>query len=134
MLGGTVGVILVMWGSRRARSWCASPTGVHTASETPLLVAWLRQVGGPTGLAVYGVATGTKPDWLNYPPSVWLRREGWPRPVLADDERSTAGTTLGLSGYPFFVLVDPAGRVVERRARELSIPDLEHLVRRARGG
>jgi len=65
---------------------------------------------------------------------VWLPREGWPRPVLADDERSTAETTLGLSGYPFFVLVDAAGRVVERRAGELSIPDLEHLVNRARGG
>ena len=109
--------------------WCP-----HCQRETPLLVAWLRKGGGPTGLAVYGVASGTKPDAPNYPPSAWLRREGWPRPVLADDERSTAATALGLSGYPFFVLVDAAGRVVERRAGELSIPDLEHLVNRARGG
>jgi thiol-disulfide isomerase/thioredoxin len=109
--------------------WCP-----HCQREAPLLVAWLKQGGGPKGVAVYGVASGTRPDYPNYPPSAWLRREGWPRPVLADDDRGTAGAAVGLSGYPFFVLVDAAGRVVQRRTGEIAIPDLERLLTRVRGG
>jgi len=109
--------------------WCP-----HCQREAPLLVAWLRQGGGPKGVTVYGVASGTRPDYPNYPPSAWLRKEGWPRPLLADDDRGTAGAAVGLSGYPFFVLADAAGRVVERRSGEMAIPDLERLLTRVRGG
>jgi hypothetical protein len=58
---------------------------------------------------VDGVATGTKADWPNYQPSAWLRREGWPRWALTDDERGTAAIAVGLPAYPFFVLIDAAG-------------------------
>ena len=40
---------------------------------------------------------------------------------------------FGLTGYPYFVAVDGEGRVAARDSGELSVPELEALVARARG-
>ena len=101
--------------------------------EVPRLAAWLRGGRGPLGVDVYAVASATKREAPNYPPSAWLKREGWPAPVLVDDEKGTAAMAVGLSGYPFFVLVDRAGAVVHRHSGETSIPELERLIARVRG-
>lgn len=107
--------------------WCP-----HCQREVPLLAAWLRR-GGSGGVEVFGVATATKRDWPNYPPSAWLTREGWPTPVLADDEQGTAAKAIGLTAYPFFVLVDIRGIVAHRQSGEISIAELEPLLAKVRG-
>ena len=108
--------------------WCP-----HCQREVPRVTAWLRGSRGPLGVDVYAVASATNREAPNYPPSAWLKREGWPAPVLADDEKGTAATAVGLSGYPFFVLVDRAGTVVHRHSGETPIPELERLIARVRG-
>ena len=108
--------------------WCP-----HCQREVPRLAAWLRGGRGPLGVDVYAVASATKREAPNYPPSAWLKREGWPAPVLVDDEKGAAAMAVGLSGYPFFVLVDRAGTVVHRHSGETSIPELERLIARVRG-
>jgi thiol-disulfide isomerase/thioredoxin len=109
--------------------WCP-----HCQREVPRLASWLRSKGMPAGVDLYAVATGTTPDRPNYPPSTWLRREGWTVTTMADDDNQTAADAFGLSAYPFFVAVDGSGKVVARASGELTISSLEKLLGQARQG
>jgi protein-disulfide isomerase len=48
--------------------------------------------------------------------------------VLADDANNTAGNAFGVSGYPFFVLMDETGKVVQRISGEVSIDELNQII------
>jgi cytochrome c biogenesis protein CcmG/thiol:disulfide interchange protein DsbE len=108
--------------------WCP-----HCQREVPGLVAWLKSGGLPAGVELYGVATATRPDQPNYPPSAWLAREEWPAPVLADSADGKAAHALGLSAFPFFVFTNARGEVVSRWAGELPIPDVEQRIQASTG-
>jgi cytochrome c biogenesis protein CcmG, thiol:disulfide interchange protein DsbE len=108
--------------------WCP-----HCQREVPVLARWLRENGQPDGVNVYGVATGTRSDRPNYPPSEWLKRERWTQPTLADDASQSAARAYGLSGYPYFVAIDASGKVVARTSGELTTAQFEALLDRARG-
>lgn len=86
--------------------WCPA-----CQAEVPKLVEWAESLGVPFGLDVFGVATGTSADSPNYPPSVWLAREDFPFPVIADDEAFTARDAFGINGYPGIVMLGPDGAV-----------------------
>jgi thiol-disulfide isomerase/thioredoxin len=98
--------------------------------EVPLLVQWQASGGMPDGLDVIGVATATSPTNPNFPPSEWLTREKFPPlwPVLADDAKNTAGNAYGVTGYPFFVLMDETGKVVQRISGEISMNELNQVI------
>jgi thiol-disulfide isomerase/thioredoxin len=98
--------------------------------EVPLLVEWEASGGLPEGLDVIAVATATNPTNPNFPPSEWLTRENFPPlwPVLADDANNTAGNAFGVSGYPFFVLMDETGKVVQRISGEISMDELNQVI------
>lgn len=108
--------------------WCP-----HCQRELPEFTRWLAANPQP-GADLYAVASGTREERPNFPPSEWFAETGWPRPVLADDADGTAGQAAGLSGYPFFVAVDAAGDVVARTSGEIGVSGLERLVALARGG
>jgi len=74
----------------------------------------------PDGLNLYGVNTGTDETRANYPPTKWLIAEGWTPPTLLDDEANTAASALGLTAYPYWIVLDGEGRVVTRRSGELT--------------
>ncbi len=99
--------------------WCP-----HCQREVPLVSQWIRDGKAPAGLDITAVSTGVDARRDNYPPSAWLQDEQWPTPVLADDEEATAATAYGLSAFPFFVVVDAQGRVVDRFTGEISMDDL----------
>ena len=105
--------------------WCP-----HCQREVPLLVEWEASGEMPEGLDVIGVATATSPTNPNFPPSEWLPREHFPPlwPVLADDANNTAGNAFGVSGYPFFVLMDETGKVVQRISGEVSMDELNQII------
>ena len=88
--------------------------------------------GLPADVAVYSVSTGARKDRPNYPPSVWLARERWSVPVLTDDASSAAATAFGLSGTPFYVVVDARGAVVQRVAGAIGVERFEALLESAR--
>ena len=46
-------------------------------------------------------------------------------PTLADDEEGTAAAAMGLSSYPFFVVVRPDGTVAERTAGDIGADEFE---------
>jgi thiol-disulfide isomerase/thioredoxin len=98
--------------------------------EVPLLVQWEKDGLTPTGVDVIAVATGTDPANPNYPPSEWLAREEFPAlwPVIADSADKKAADAFGLSGYPYFVLVDAQGKVFKRLSGEIPMDELTAII------
>ena len=105
--------------------WCP-----HCQREVPLLVQWEKDGKTPTGVDVIAVATGTDPANPNYPPSEWLAREEFPAlwPVIADSNDKKAANAFGLSGYPYFVLVDAQGNVFKRLSGEIPMDELTAMI------
>ena len=105
--------------------WCP-----HCQREVPLLVQWEKDGKTPTGVDVIAVATGTDPANPNFPPSEWLAREEFPAlwPVIADSADKKAANAFGLSGYPFFVLVDAQGKVFMRLSGEVPMDQLTEII------
>jgi thiol-disulfide isomerase/thioredoxin len=108
--------------------WCP-----HCQAEVPRIQAWLDANGLPDGVEVVAVATSNDATKANHPPGAWLRREGWSVPTMVDDAGSTAARAFGISGFPFFVVVDPSGQVVDRVSGEISSEDFAALVAAAAG-
>jgi thiol-disulfide isomerase/thioredoxin len=108
--------------------WCP-----HCQAEVPRVVDLAKQ-GAFDGLSVSTVATGTNPDYPNYPPSTWLQREDWPFPVMADSDQSTAAQAYGLPSYPFFVFVGADGKVAGRATGEIAPADLTKILDALRDG
>jgi cytochrome c biogenesis protein CcmG/thiol:disulfide interchange protein DsbE len=98
--------------------WCP-----HCQNEVPVVQQWLDAGNLPDGVDIYSVATGTSETRDNYPPSAWLKREGWTVPVIADDPQYTVGVAFGLSAFPFWVFVSADGTVAARSTGEMS-PDV----------
>jgi thiol-disulfide isomerase/thioredoxin len=105
--------------------WCP-----HCQREVPLLVEWEKDGKTPTGIDVIAVATGTDPANPNFPPSEWLAREEFPAlwPVIADSADKKAADAFGLSGYPYFVLVDAQGKVFKRLSGEIPMDQLTEII------
>ena len=98
--------------------------------EVPLLVQWEKDGKTPTGIDVIAVATGTDPANPNFPPSEWLAREEFPAlwPVIADSADRKAADAFGLSGYPYFVLIDAQGNVFKRLSGEIPMDELTAII------
>ena len=98
--------------------------------EVPMLVQWEKDGKTPTGIDVIAVATGTDPANPNFPPSEWLAREEFPAlwPVIADSADKKAADAFGLSGYPYFVLIDAQGKVFMRLSGEVPMDELTAII------
>ena len=103
--------------------WCP-----HCQAEVPRIVA-LAKAGKLAGIDVYAVAAAGQKTLPNYPPSSWLEGEDWPFPTMVDSEQSTAAAAYGLTGYPYFLLVDAQGKVVDRAEGELDDADIVAAVK-----
>ena len=108
--------------------WCP-----HCQAEVPLLVALAKQ-GVFDGVKVSAVATGTNDAADNYPPSAWLKEVDWPFPVMADSKQGTAAQAYGLTGYPYFVLVNPDGTVAGRGSGELPEDQIKANIKALKAG
>ena len=92
--------------------WCP-----HCQAELPSYVE-LAEQGELDGLRTVAVATSTTPERPNYPPSAWLDEEGWTGDRFYDDRDSTAAAAYGLTSFPYTVIVDADGKVVDRFSGE----------------
>lgn len=108
--------------------WCP-----HCQAEVPVIQDWVDSGGLPEDVDLYGVSTGVDPRRPNYPPARWLDEEGWTSPVLVDGNQAAA-QAVGLTAYPFFVVVDADGAVVARGSGELTADQLSELAALAAGG
>ena len=110
--------------------WCP-----HCQREVPLLVQWNRDGLVPSGVDVIGIATSSDPASPNFPPSEWLAREEFPAlwPVMTDSGEKTAAAAMGVSGFPFFVLLDSNGKVALRISGEIEMQVLTEAINKALG-
>jgi cytochrome c biogenesis protein CcmG, thiol:disulfide interchange protein DsbE len=103
--------------------WCP-----HCQREVPRVVQWTNDGSIPKSIEVVAVSTGVKSDQNNFPPSAWLAKENWPGAIVADDAKSQAALAYGLTGFPFFALVDGAGKVVARDSGEQELQQIQALI------
>jgi len=106
--GGTAKLVMFV------AHWCP-----HCQKELPLVQEWIDAGLVPDGVEIYAVSTGVAADRPNYPPSEWIAAEGWEPKVLLDNADQSAAAAYGLGSYPFFVLIDADGKVVQRGAGEV---------------
>jgi thiol-disulfide isomerase/thioredoxin len=94
--------------------WCP-----HCNAEAPRLASFLEDPGLPDDVELTIVPTGSSPEAEYWPPSEWLNDVGLGQvETLVDDEDQTVAAAYGLSAYPFIVMLDAEGQVVERRSGE----------------
>jgi cytochrome c biogenesis protein CcmG/thiol:disulfide interchange protein DsbE len=106
----------------------------HCQAEVPRIVKLAKQ-GKLEGVEIDTVATNTTKQLPNWPPSKWLRSEGWPfRPVLADERKLRAFFGYGGEAFPYFVFVDADGKVAGRASGELDPAAIEQAVKRLAAG
>ena len=117
-IGGSGRPTLVMY----VAHWCP-----HCQREVPVVQDWVDAGNLPEGVDLVTVSTSIDPSRPNYPPSAWLADEGWTAPTLVDPDGSAA-VAGGLTGYPYFVVVDADGNVVARTTGELTVDQLDQLV------
>jgi thiol-disulfide isomerase/thioredoxin len=109
-VGGTGRPSLVLY----LAHWCP-----HCNAEVPRLKAYLDAEGVPDDVDIVLVPTGSNELQPNWPPSEWLEQSGiGDLTTIVDDEDGTAAAAMGLAGYPFMVLLDDDGTVIERRSGE----------------
>lgn len=103
--------------------WCP-----HCQREVPKVVERLEAEPLPEGVDMYAVSTAVDPGAPNFPPSDWFVREGWTDEVLVDTEEGAAAAGYGLSGFPYWVVVDGGGTVIARTGGELTDEQLDALI------
>ena len=108
--------------------WCP-----HCQREVPILADWLKSNSLPAGVDLYTVSTGVTSKRPNYPPSAWLKKEGWTAKTLADSKDQDAADAFGLSAFPYFVAVDGSGKVVARTSGEIGTDQFAALAQQALG-
>lgn len=98
--------------------WCP-----HCQRDVPVMQSWIDAGGLPEGVDVYGVTvlTNRLRDSSTWPPSEWLESEGWTPPTLMDDQSGTIASSLGLTGTPYYVILDGENQNLGRISGELGV-------------
>ena len=108
--------------------WCP-----HCNAEMPRLINWYEDGLVPDDLRVVGIATASRKDQANWPPSEWMQSFEWPFEVMADTETNDAGVGYGVDGYPFMVVLDKDGKVVARHSGEMDESEIPNFINKALG-
>ncbi|MGH8915588.1 MAG: TlpA family protein disulfide reductase [Acidimicrobiia bacterium] len=103
--------------------WCP-----HCQAEVPRVQDWIDAGNLPDDVELISVATRTDPNAVNWPPQEWLEEEGWTPPVIMDDEISTIAASFGMSGTPFYVVLDGENKNLGRVSGEIGTEGLDTLV------
>ena len=106
--------------------WCP-----HCQREIPRITAWLDEKNLPNRVEVIIISSAVDSTAPNYPPSAWLRREGWQGPILVDNAATDIATGYGLSGFPYWVVLGGEGKVITRTHGALSDAEFSSLVDQA---
>jgi hypothetical protein len=88
----------------------------------------------PADVDLVTVATSNDPARGNFPAGDWLRREEWSVPTIVDDKQSQAGSALGVSGFPYFIVADAQGKIVYRTSGAVTEDQWNALLEAARTG
>jgi thiol-disulfide isomerase/thioredoxin len=103
--------------------WCP-----HCNNEIPRILEWADTEGVPEGLRIVGVATGSRNDQPNWPPSKWLDDMGWKWETVADTGSGDIMAAYGGTSFPTMVFVNGDGTVSNRVSGELGVEALTRVV------
>lgn len=109
--------------------WCP-----HCQVEVPVIMDWLEAGGLPADVDLYSLTVSTDRRLPNWPPKDWLEGEGWTVPVIMDDPIGSAAIAFGMTGTPFYVVLDGENRNLGRFAGEIGVTGLEVLAAIAQSG
>jgi thiol-disulfide isomerase/thioredoxin len=109
--------------------WCP-----HCQAEVPVLLDWAASGGLPAEVDLYGVTVLTDPSRVEFPPQDWLEGEGWDFPTIMDNEAGDAALAYGLTGTPYYLVLDGENRNLGRFAGEIGVAGLNTLVQLAQAG
>jgi cytochrome c biogenesis protein CcmG, thiol:disulfide interchange protein DsbE len=108
--------------------WCP-----HCQVEIQDTRDWVAAGNLPDDVDLVGVATYIDPVRPNHPPSEWFVDEGWHHPTIADADETIA-RAYGLTQFPYWVIVDADGQVVDRRAGTQTEAQFEEMLAIAQDG
>jgi thiol-disulfide isomerase/thioredoxin len=109
--------------------WCS-----HCNAEVPRLNELRDEGRFPDGLEIVAVATGSRPDAPNWPPTDWLQDTmDWTYPTMLDGIDMEAGSYIaydayGVEGFPTIVLIDEDGKVAMRWSGEREPDEVVALI------
>jgi thiol-disulfide isomerase/thioredoxin len=103
--------------------WCP-----FCQAEVPAVQQWIDATGGVDGVDLIAVSTAEDRTRGNYPPSKWLKREGWTSPVIVDAPNSAAYRAFGGTAFPYWVFLDADGNVVQRRLGGIDTTELQAIM------
>ncbi len=108
--------------------WCP-----HCNDEIPELIELKARNGLPAGMNVVAISTAVNNTAPNYPPSEWIVDKEWPSewPVMADSVESTSFVVNGGGGFPYLMVVDAEGNVLDRASGTKSAEELAAWIREA---
>jgi len=118
-IGGTGSVQAVLF----AAHWCS-----HCQNELPEIATWLNETGGVDGVDFVLVNVAVDPNRGNFPPSEWIEREGWPKPVLLDDVDNSVFRAFGGSSIPYWVFIAADGTIAARVSGETGSQEVESIL------
>ncbi len=104
--------------------WCG-----FCRNEVPVIQDVVDTGLVPENVTLVAVATSTRSNEANFPPSAWFEREGWTSPLIYDDQNSSAGKAYGVTQFPFWVVLDSNGTVVGRLAGAIGEDGVTQLLR-----
>jgi thiol-disulfide isomerase/thioredoxin len=109
--------------------WCS-----HCQAEVPVIREWADAGGLPADVDLYGVTVLTDPLRAEFPPQDWLVSENWDFPTIMDSEAGEAGLAYGLSGTPYYLVLDGENQNLGRFSGEIGVAGLNALVEIAQAG
>jgi thiol-disulfide isomerase/thioredoxin len=109
--------------------WCS-----HCQVEVPVIREWADAGGLPADVDLYGVTVLTDPLRAEFPPQDWLESENWDFPTIMDSEIGEAGLAYGLSGTPYYLVLDGENQNLGRFSGEIGVAGLNALVEIAQAG
>ena len=108
--------------------WCPACN-----DEIPELIELDNRGGIPDGVNVVAISTAVEETGPNYPPSKWIVDKDWPAkwPVMADSVESTGFVVSGGGGFPYLVIADAEGNVLDRASGTKSAEELATWIQAA---
>ena len=103
--------------------WCP-----HCQAEVPVVQEWLDAGNLPDDVDMYAVSTAVDPNRPNFTPQDWLISEGWTVPTVMDDQFNSVSNAYGMTGTPFYAVLDGNNQNLGRISGQIGITGLETLV------
>lgn len=103
--------------------WCS-----HCQREVPEVQAWIDEGNLPDDVDLYSFTIRSQRGRPEWPPQDWLDGEGWTVPTIMDDNIGSVDVAFGVTGTPYYVVVDGNHQVLGRIAGAIGTAGLDALV------